>query len=259
MGNRVTTPNLRFEFVNGWLTGGTDPADGSVECGEFTDFPIEVTGSTVREKFDKIAEIYYRVKYAQFTSNELMSIGSGEGSIVTGVTTGTISPRIMTANDGGSGYESALMSGYWSLDDLGLPSAESAIQFLSDQYSIDMGSWFGSVIGGNTSPLNFRDIKDNENGLFLKTVDGKNPTWNKIMQTYVGISYFFYTGSGTEYGVDEQDFKTAFSHYSISPSGTLTQPTIPIPWISQIYFGDILYEQFAIQVQFSGKIAWVGE
>lgn len=60
MGNRVTTPNLRFEFVNGWLTGGTDPADGSVECGDGTAFPMEVT-------LDQLAEIFYRVKDAWFT------------------------------------------------------------------------------------------------------------------------------------------------------------------------------------------------
>lgn len=231
----------------------------STEVGDYTEFPIEVTGATVSDRFDKIAEIYYRVKYAQFTSNELMSIGSGEGSVVTGVTTGTISPRIMTANDGGVGYESALMSGYWSLDDLELPCAASAIPFLSDQYSVVMGSWFGSFVGGNTSPVNFRDIKDNEYGLFLKPSDGENPTWNTIMDSYLGMSYFFYTGDGVEYGLDEQNFKTAFSHYSVSPAGTLTQPTIPIPWISQIYFGDTIYEQLIMQVQFSGEVAWVGE
>lgn len=249
MSQAVTSLNKRFQFVEK-LTS---------EVGDYTDFPIEVTGDTANDRFDKIAEIYLRVKYAQFTSNELMSIGSGEGSIVTGVTTGSISPRIMTANDGGSGYESALMSGYWSLDDLGLPCAASAIPFLSDQYSVDMGSWFGSFIGGNTSPVYFRDIKDNEYGLFLKPNDGKNPTWNKIMNSYLGISYFFYVGAGVEYGLNEQDFKTAFSHYSVSPAGTLTQPTIPIPWISQIYFGDTLYEQLIMQVQFSGEVAWVGE
>jgi hypothetical protein len=255
----VFTRMKRVQFVKGWLTGGTDPADGSVECGDYTDFPIEVTGATVQDRFDKIAEVYYRVKYAQFTSNELMSIGSGEGSTVTGVTTGLISPRIMTASDGGAGFDSALMSGYWSLDDLGLPSAVSAIPFLGDQYSVDMGSWFNGGSGGNTSPVVFRDIINREAGLFLKPNDGENPTWNKAMNSYLGISYFFYVGAGAEYGLDDQDFKTAFSHYSISPAGTLTQPTIPIPWISQIYFGDTLYEQLIMQVQFSGEIGWVGE
>ena len=56
----IYTNDLRFAFVNGWLTGGTDPADGSVECGPGTAFPMEVT-------LDQVAEIFYRVKDAWFT------------------------------------------------------------------------------------------------------------------------------------------------------------------------------------------------
>jgi len=249
MSNGVFTRMKRFTFVE----------KTSTEVGDYTDFPIEVTGATVNDRFDKIAEIYYRVKYAQFTSNELALGGSTEGSILSGVTTGTISPRIMTADDGGVSHESGLMSGYWSLDDLGLPSAASALPFLSEQYSVDMGLWFSTSGGGNTTPVTFRDIGDRESGLFLKPNEGENPTWNKQMGDYFGLGYYFYTGFGTEYGLNDQDFKTAFSHYSISPAGTLTQPTIPIPWIAQIYFGDILYEELAILVQFSGEVGWVGE
>lgn len=50
MGNRVTTPNLRFEFVE----------KTSAECGDGTAFPMEVT-------LDQVAEIFYRVKDAWFT------------------------------------------------------------------------------------------------------------------------------------------------------------------------------------------------
>ena len=50
MGNRVTTPNLRFEFVEKTAT----------ECGDGTAFPMEVT-------LDQVAEIFYRVKDAWFT------------------------------------------------------------------------------------------------------------------------------------------------------------------------------------------------
>jgi hypothetical protein len=50
MGNRVTTPNLRFEFVE----------KTAAECGDGTAFPMEVT-------LDQVAEIFYRVKDAWFT------------------------------------------------------------------------------------------------------------------------------------------------------------------------------------------------
>lgn len=50
MGSRVTTPNLRFEFVE----------KTAAECGDGTAFPMEVT-------LDQVAEIFYRVKDAWFT------------------------------------------------------------------------------------------------------------------------------------------------------------------------------------------------
>lgn len=66
----VYTLNKRISFVKGWLTGGTDPADGSVECGDDTAYPMLVT-------LDQIAEIFYRVKDAQFTAGSLDYVYSG--------------------------------------------------------------------------------------------------------------------------------------------------------------------------------------
>lgn len=61
----VFTPEYRAQFVTGWLTGGTDPADGSVECGDGTEFPLLVT-------LGQLAEILYRVRDAWFTAGELV-------------------------------------------------------------------------------------------------------------------------------------------------------------------------------------------
>lgn len=55
MSYAVFTGEYRFEWVKGWLTGGTDPMDGSVEVGDDTDYPLKVT-------LDELAEIFYRVK-----------------------------------------------------------------------------------------------------------------------------------------------------------------------------------------------------
>jgi len=58
----VSIVEPRVKFIEGWhTTEGTDPGDGSVECGEGTAYPMEVT-------VDQLAEIYYRVKDAKFTS-----------------------------------------------------------------------------------------------------------------------------------------------------------------------------------------------
>lgn len=59
----------RVKFIKGWLTGGTDPDDGSVECGPLTDYPMIVT-------LDQLTEIFYRVKAAWFTQGTL-EVGFG--------------------------------------------------------------------------------------------------------------------------------------------------------------------------------------
>lgn len=221
----------RVQFVKGWLTGGTNPADGSVECGDYTDYPIEVTGADVRSRFDKIAEIYYRVKFAQFTSNDLIATA--------GVTTGSISPRVMWSDSGGGLSNNYLMSGYWTFDESPFSVYANAIPFLDDQYTEN----YWDIGGGETSGT-FRDIGDREFGMWLPNGEGnEQPKWNKP------------DGSILDGGLTVN----AFSWYSNSAAGTLTQPTIPIPWIYQIYLGDTIYEQLEISVQFSGEIAWVGE
>lgn len=60
----VSKVEPRVKFIKGWLTGGTDPADGSVECGEGTAYPMLVTPA-------QLFEIYCRVKDAEFTAGEL--------------------------------------------------------------------------------------------------------------------------------------------------------------------------------------------
>lgn len=58
----VFTRMKRVKFVSGWETGGTDPADGSVECGDGTAYPLEVTPA-------QLAEIFYRVKDSKLTGS----------------------------------------------------------------------------------------------------------------------------------------------------------------------------------------------
>jgi hypothetical protein len=50
------------------VTGGTDPADGSVECGDGTDYPMLVT-------LDQLAEIMYRVRKAKITTGGFTANG----------------------------------------------------------------------------------------------------------------------------------------------------------------------------------------
>jgi len=131
MGNRVTTPDLRFEFVNGWLTGGTDPADGSVECGDGTAFPMPVT-------LDQVAEIFYRVKDAWFTGGSASWEISGSTQTINAATD---APANRTLEIDGSTYQKR---GYTILD---------AYPYNGATYDAGIGNYYS-------------DIADNENGMW---------------------------------------------------------------------------------------------
>jgi hypothetical protein len=54
----------RVRFVKGWLTGETDPEDGSVECGPGTPRPVVAT-------LNQSWEIYYRARNTKITAYEV--------------------------------------------------------------------------------------------------------------------------------------------------------------------------------------------
>ena len=66
MAKGVYTRVNRVSFVKGWLTGGTDPADGSVECGYGTVYPTIAT-------LDQVAELYYRCRNTKIDGYEVVS------------------------------------------------------------------------------------------------------------------------------------------------------------------------------------------
>jgi len=131
MGKGVVTRMKRFEFVNGWMTGGTDPADGSVECGDGTAFPMEVT-------LDQVAEIFYRVKDAWFTGGSASWEVSGSPQTMEAPTD---APTNRTLEIDGVTYQ---RRGYTILD---------AYPYNDPTYDAGIGNYYS-------------DIADNENGLW---------------------------------------------------------------------------------------------
>ena len=131
MGNRVTTPNLRFEFVNGWMTGGTDPADGSVECGDGTAFPMEVT-------LDQVAEIFYRVKDAWFTSGSASWKVSGSPQTINAATDAPVNRTL----------------------EIDAVTYQKRGYTISGAYPYNAATYDAGI--GN----NYSDIADNENGMW---------------------------------------------------------------------------------------------
>ena len=253
MAKGVHTRMKRFEFVKGWLTGGTDPADGSVECGDYTDFPVEVTGATNADKLDKIAEIYYRAKYAQFTSNDLIDNFS---NVYSGVSSGSVTPRIQY--ESGSFNGDFLMNGYWTLDTESAPCNADSIPYLTAIYSGTYNDPYGWGGGIDTITADFRDILNNERGIWLPEQLGYQPIWNRMMPDLVGLGTF-YVGVDEAAGADQQGFRTAFSWYSSSASGSSTVPNLAIPYIYEEFTFDgvteNVYENLEVLVEFSGTVA----
>ena len=64
----LTDPHV--EYRRGWLTGGTDPADGSVEVGDRTEYPLEVTVA-------QMEAINYRIRQVAVGSCSLATSYSG--------------------------------------------------------------------------------------------------------------------------------------------------------------------------------------
>lgn len=233
----------RVKYITGWITA--DPTDGSVECGDYTDFPVEVTGADIQTIFGKIHEVYYLAKFAQFTANALYDYAYGGPS---GVTTGSVTPRVQKSSASGGLSDEALLNGHWTLDTVTYPCYAAALPFLDASYSVDL-----TPLG--IGAQDYRDITTREAGMWLGEESGEFPIWNRMMPTLVGIGSF-YTGVGTMSGLDEQGFRTAFSWYSISPSGAVVPPTLPIPYISQDA-GGIIYEIMEVLVEFDGRVAIV--
>lgn len=259
MGVAVTTPMLRFQFVKGQVTSGT-PDAGFVACCDGTAFPMEV-------RVDQLAEIMYQVKFATFTSSTFRPNISGVGA---GVAIGDQSPRVQYDGTIGDNYR---MSGYWCLDSLDIEvesgvfndfiPSDYALGFLGDSYSSDVYADSTTAWFGYPEQLSFRDISDDERGLWMPHVDGKFSNWNNQGEPEsIGYSFSLQTTfTSLLSGYDLDRFKTAFTWYSRSHSGILDdQPGLNIPWISdESFFPDVVYEQLEVCVQFNGQVAVVGD
>ena len=175
MSKGVFTRMKRVTFVKGWLTGGTDPADGSVECGDGTPRPLEVTGATIAVKLDKIAEIFHRVKDAYFTAGDIHF-----SSVDVTIHSATSAPSDRSLYDAMIGYQGR---GYHTLVTVGANTIPARfLPYLGDEY--DDGS------GGM-----YRDISDNEAGIHLTYQSGELPTWNNASIGVATTAFYYFATS----------------------------------------------------------------
>ena len=240
----VHTTDFRCQFVQGYIGSGS-----GVECGDQTLFPLEVT-------LDQLAEIMYRVKFAEFTSSTLTI----PFFLDSGVTSGVNTPRVQYSL--GTGEDNYRMSGYWSFDDTseGLPATAFSLDYLGDLYTEKIAGVYYSF-PRRFIERDFRDIGDNEYGLWIPYGDGYFPDWNRVKDMESVAEYYFGIDSSI-HGYDLDGFKNAFSWFSSSTAGDGFPPDINIPWFRDISYTEEQgqpYETLSICVEFSGRVAVVGD
>ncbi len=183
----VFTHEYRTQFVTGWLTGGTDPADGSVECGDGTEFPLLVT-------LDQLAEILYRVRDAWFTAGELVY----DPAPFVSVSISTADPPTV----GSVRVVSELVMGDETVNARGYFAEDTAIAVQWDNY-------FQAAYTPSYLVPDIRDVGDNERAIWIPPSE---LTWGSA-------SFPLIVGTGSI------SWGTAFAHhlYSYGDTSSSTQ------------------------------------
>jgi hypothetical protein len=267
MPQAVHTRNKRFEWVKGWLTGGADPEDGSVECGEGTAFPMEVT-------LDQLAEIMYRVRDAQWVSGTATRIkqylDDPEISTFTAVTTFTSYPPPLekveywhSEIDPGLGYP--LDAAYTRRGYVTVTNQESPDIPMED-YGINLFSktaYLGLQLPQAMSVTDYLAFRESINEISLWANAFKDTQPNLVGHYNSGEDLDSNSGySGYLSSPPNDTFKTGFSFTGSSWTDSYVEPSIYAPFSTfedSQSPGAVPYYGGGATIMFSGQVAWVDE
>jgi len=225
----------RIGFAKGWLTGGTDPADGSVECGDGTEYPLAVTA-------DQLCEIMYRVRDVKITSGSFsgnftrtVNVFDYSGSFASTFHDGTRPTELLlepTATPYTNIYGSSV-SGDFKLmrGNQGYPGADLPSTFYDSDYGGEFGGLYTTGTGidardaitelalwRNTSSFSTRFLPS---GMSMESLLGFSESTTNIGSSFHGstlsasissvrndgssggeISYNYYSGASTILGIE---------------------------------------------------------
>lgn len=189
----------RVKFVNGWLTGGVDPGDGSVECGDGTPRPMLAT-------LKQINEIWYRVKDAWFIQGSVFTLtGDPEAEPAIGYMldypashSANRSYAVDAANYTYRGYTTAVEGGGFS--------GPGAIPLRNDPF-LD-----AEYDRGDTEM--WRDIGDKERGIWIngEYFVGDLPYWNEKDILLYENAFSWHQDASTEF-LDANFFSLTYFDY----------------------------------------------
>ena len=174
MAQGVYTLKKRVTFVEKSLS----------ECGDGTARPLEVTGATPRDKFDKIAEIYYRVSDAYPVSGTATLDYFGF-PLVMSAPTAAPTERALGVVGADSVSLVECQRGFVIEDYPELPVG--AGDYLGDSYPIE--TYYPAA---TLRTAYFRETNDKERGLFFEVTAG-DPLWGGALQvSHNGLTAFGY-------------------------------------------------------------------
>lgn len=195
MGVGVFTKRTRVHLVRGWLTGGVDPADGSVECGDGTLYPIELAN------LDQAAKVWLRAKDAHLLSGDYLLVDTGT---FPEIYRGVKAPYAASSERACDDSSSLFIRGYATKSGVGLSAHD--VNYLGDEYSVN--------------GVDYRDIADNERGMWMRA-HPDNP-WNSGDGDLLGVRNAFTINQSTGSGW------TGPYHFAFyNESATLSPPTPP--------------------------------
>lgn len=250
MAEAVFTREKRFQFVKGWLTGGTDPGDGSVECGDGTRFAMRVVAPIGKTKQGILAEIFYRVKTASWTGGEWNGIDIDDtyGFRISNAGS-SVHPSFESSTDNfifrGYGWARGTDSGF--VEPYSAPLPVYADKF----YEAEAAAHFNVSDTFTQFPIATRDIKANEGGMWYATAGNLV----ELPSDLIGLHAIY----------DPAAFRCGFSVEALSGSA---DPNVSPPY--NAVSGWLTYEsstfpertdewEFAAQstVRFSGLVAYI--
>ena len=168
-GVAVSATDTLVLYRKGWLTGGTDPADGSVEVGDGTDYPLEVS-------IEQMEAINYRIKQVGCASCFAVTLGGGSFTREWYFNPPTLPRDPVDQWDDLSKHEVFFSDGR-SVN----ATTEAGVQALLDSFRSD--SYFGSIyeVGAASIFLSPAWSSDptSEFSLFASSMDVKGPVNGK--------------------------------------------------------------------------------
>jgi len=250
----VSITDPRVKFIKGWETGGTDPADGSVECGDGTLYPMEVT-------VEQLSEIMYRVRDAEWAGGELVQDWVGVGTYSRKKTPDSRPAALVESYGDNTADVSFSYRGYATSRTIpsalsGLTSEDWPMDTFGSEYfddAYEVGETFTTPPGYTyeNGKMAIREASA-ELGMWAAKTVGRGSDIGKY-ELSTAISDYIWQ-SNQIYGA----FRTGFSYFGKGWTDSGSVPSGYVPYLALGFGGSpTQFQGASLTLKFSGKVAFI--